>query len=97
MRNNGNKPKYLKEEEVKKLLSIAKGTHSDFYPLLYIAIKTGMQKGELLGLTWQHVNLKTRKITIKKSLYKNQLIDIRATKQPRVISITKELADILKE
>jgi integrase len=43
------------------------------------------------------VNLKTRKITIKKSLYRNQLIDIRATKQPRVITITKELADILKE
>ena len=42
MRNNGNKPKYLKEEEVKKLLSIAKGTHSDFYPLLYTAITTGI-------------------------------------------------------
>lgn len=97
MRNNGKKPKYLKEEDVKKLLSIAKENYSDFYPLLYTAITTGMRKGELLGLTWQHVNLKTRKITIKKSLYRNQLIDIRATKQSRVITITKELVDILKE
>ncbi|MEW5819225.1 MAG: site-specific integrase [Cyanobacteriota bacterium] len=97
MRSNGKKPKHLKEEEVKKLLSIAKENYSDVYPLLYTAITTGMRKGELLGLTWQHVNLKTRKITIKKSLYRNRLIDIRATKQPRVITITKELAEILKE
>jgi integrase len=85
MSKNSKKPKYLKEEEVKKLLSIAKENYSYFYPLLYTVITTGMRKGELLGLTWHHVNLKTRKITFKKSLYRNQLIDIRATKQPRVV------------
>jgi hypothetical protein len=32
----------------------------DFYSIIVIAIETAMRQGEILGLQWEHVNLKTR-------------------------------------
>ena len=97
IRSSHNLPKYLKEDEVKKILAISKVHYPDFYPLLYTAITTGMRKGELLGLSWKNVDLKNKKITVKKSLYRNSLINIKATKQARVLNITQELVDILED
>lgn len=97
IRSSHNLPKYLQEDDIKKLLVVCKDNYPDFYPLLYTAITTGMRKGELLGLSWENVDLKNRKITVKKSLYRNNLINIKATKQARVLNITQELVDIFED
>lgn len=45
--------KAFTEEEVKKILSCAKGT--DLYFPIYLLLHTGMRRGELLGLRWENV------------------------------------------
>lgn len=46
--------KVLTEKEIILVLALAKDT--SFYPLLHLAIFTGLRRGELLGLRWGDVN-----------------------------------------
>ena len=54
-------------EEVQALLSKTKQVYSDFFPLLFTALFTGMRQGELFALTWDSINWITKKITIDKT------------------------------
>lgn len=58
--------KILSKEEVAKLAKEAKG--EKLYSLVMLTIFTGMRKGEVLGLTWDCVNLKQGYLEVKKSL-----------------------------
>ena len=58
--------KPLEPEEIARMLKEAK---KDAYDNLFIvAMFTGMRQGELLGLSWDNVNFKTGRITIKQQL-----------------------------
>ena len=58
--------KVLTVEEQTKFLEVAKRSHNyDQYVLL---LQTGLRTGELVGLTWDSVDLKNKTITIDKSL-----------------------------
>jgi integrase len=52
------------EEEVKLLAACNKIRAPHLEPVLIIALNTGMRKGEILGLRWEHVDLKERLISI---------------------------------
>lgn len=86
----------LEIDEVKKLLQTARICYSDFYPLLLTAISTGMTRGELLALTWQDVLWDERKIRVKKSLYKGEIVRHRAKNSVRDIDISEDLLVVLK-
>lgn len=49
-----NPPKFLSQDEIKKLIEAAK--HSHIYPLIITALHTGMRKSELLNLKWTDVD-----------------------------------------
>lgn len=38
-----------------------------YYPLILVAVFTGMRQGELRGLHWRHVNLKTGEIKVRRA------------------------------
>jgi len=86
----------LEVDEVKKLLQAAKNNYPDFYPLLLTAVSTGMTRGELLALTWQDVLWADKKIRVKKSLYKGEIIRHRAKNSARNIDISEDLIIVLK-
>ena len=56
-------------------------------PILITALNTGMRRGEILGLEWEHVDLKNRKITLACTNTKN--------KKRREIPINEELFSLL--
>lgn len=56
----------LTRTEIDKLLESAKG--GMMYPILVVALGTGMRMGEILGLTWDCVDFKNRIITVEKTL-----------------------------
>jgi len=58
-------PVVLDEQHVKKLLNELKGTY--LYMPTYLAIYTGMRMGEILGLTWQDVDLDRGVVTIRQA------------------------------
>lgn len=58
------------DEQIKDMLRIAKerqgtkGYYKRIYPLVLLAIATGMRRGELAGVKWDNINFKTNKIEI---------------------------------
>ncbi len=60
--------RFLSEVERNQLLEACKASKSKFlYPVVVLALSTGMRKGEILNLTWDCVDLKREKILIKDS------------------------------
>ena len=48
------------DEEVKLLAAADKGRNPWMKPLIILAVETGMRRGEILGLRWEHVDLERR-------------------------------------
>ncbi len=58
--------KYLTVEEQEKFMEVAKRSHNYYqYALL---LETGLRTGELIGLTWDAVDIKKRTLTVNKTL-----------------------------
>ena len=59
-------PTILMPEEIKKITDNAK--EDPLYPIIIIALYTGMRKGELMALQWENVDFKNRQIFVKYNL-----------------------------
>ncbi len=91
------------EEDIKKLLSAAKGT--DMELMLIIDISLGLRRGELLGLKWKHIDFDKKLVSIEDNVVevsKEYNSNRTITKAPkslsgqRVIPISDYLVSILK-
>jgi integrase len=89
----------LTPEEVESLLETA--SDSQFYPIIYTALSTGLRQAELLGLRWRDVDLDKRAISVCQVLYKRR--GVCEFKEPKTrnsrhyVSMTPKLAAYLKE
>lgn len=77
-------PKFLHKAGIDKILKNCEGHY--LYPMVMIALYTGVRYGELQRIAWKDVNLKTGTITIPKS----------KSGQFRVIPIHSALKPVLK-
>jgi len=58
--------RYLSDEERNRLLDAAKSSdNTALYAIIVLALSTGMRKSEVLGLTWDRVDLRRRWITLE--------------------------------
>jgi integrase len=57
-------------------------------PIVLLAINTGLRRGELLGLTWEHVNLSQKTLTVAAGTAKSQ--------KARHIQLNSEAAAVLE-
>jgi integrase len=64
--NNPKEIKALTNDQVLALLNAAK--KHPLYPALIIALHTGVRRGEVLGLTWENINLDEETINITQNL-----------------------------
>jgi integrase len=56
----------IPSEKIPEFLMAIRSDH--FYDLVYTALRTGMRRGELLGLRWEDVDLKEKAIHVVQSL-----------------------------
>jgi len=78
--------RYLDADELARLLAACGESRNRYLPaIVVIAIHTGMRKGEILGLTWERVNVSTSTI----ALYKTK------SGKPRGVPINGEVYDAL--
>ncbi len=82
---------YLSEEEAKQLLGKAKGV---YYTTILIALHTGLRLGELMALSWSHINLATRQISVKQSFSAGVLGSTKSNRI-RYLPMTQDLYDHL--
>lgn len=81
--------RYLTKDEIDRLLNACRSLDpraEHLYPIVLIALHTGMRKGEILHLKWSNVDLEQRQIILTDT--KN--------KETRVIPLTRTLAEMLK-
>ncbi len=98
----------LTPEEVKKLVKEAK--EEAIYPIVIMAIFTGMRKGELMGLQWDSVDMENRKIYVNQSLCRiahepdetgkgyatYELLEPKSAKSNRCIPMLDIVAEVLQ-
>lgn len=72
-----------------------------WYALFYLAITTGMRRGELLGLRWQDISLEDAALTIRQSLVqsgsKAVLNEPKTPASRRCILLSPDTVQVLKE
>ena len=91
---------FLTVDEQKRFLEIAKRSHN--YYQYALILETGLRTGELIGLTWDAVDLENRTLTINKTLeYRHKDKYWRAgppktTHSYRTIPLTNRATEILK-
>lgn len=91
--------KFLNDEQTNLLIEKVK--KSDIYIPVIIAIFTGMRRGEVLGLSWQNVNLEKRYIRVEQELSCTKqglkILPPKTNKSKRNIAIPDTLVNILKK
>jgi integrase len=88
------------EEEINKFLEAAKLT--EYYPIFYLALFTGMRRSEILALRWQDIDFIYSQIYISRSLHhlRDGSIVIRqpkTAKSNRKIAISQSVLAVLEE
>lgn len=107
-RKNGNRLVIPTEEEVKRMLELAKdGEHKKWknktlrqilYPFLLLAVTTGMRRGELSALKWENIDFKTNKIKITHQMTYEGITSVLKTETSyRTISVAPEVLELLKQ
>jgi integrase len=91
----------LSPGEVETLLTSARDAGDRLAPLYIVAVVSGCRKGELLGLTWDDVDLATGRISVKRTLAgitKGQpdFSDPKTTRSRRSIRLSADGADALR-
>jgi integrase len=81
-------------DEANTLLDVAREREPFVYPVLFAALCTGMRRGELLALRWEHVG--RNDIRVRDSLVQGQIKAPKSGKA-RTVPISSELADVLRE
>ncbi|MDW7997824.1 MAG: site-specific integrase [Thermodesulfovibrio sp.] len=64
LRGETKRLKYLSKEEIQRLLSCC---DEHLYPIVVVALNTGMRKGEILNLKWQNIDFKNEIILLDKT------------------------------
>lgn len=92
--------RFLTPDEVDILLSAAQG--SQYYPVIYTAVSTGLRQAELLGLRWRDMEPDImHSISVCQVLYKRRGIytfkEPKTQRSRRFVRMTPKLATFLRE
>jgi len=80
--------RFLSDDERPRLLKICKeSTNPYLYPVVVLALSTGMRQGEIMGLTWDNVDLNRGRAILHET--KND--------ERRAVAITGHALELLKE
>lgn len=85
---------YLTSKEIQQLL--VSNNQEWIYPLLLLALNTGMRLGELAGLCWDRVNFETNFIEVTRTLTREGLQQTTKSHKKRFVPMNMEVQTFLK-
>jgi integrase len=94
------KVQVLTSDEVDKMLEAA--VETPYYTLLFVAVRTGLRRGELLGLRWKDIDFRARTLSVKQTLAYTPEKGLffkppKSKKSRRMIDISGEVVEVLKQ
>ncbi len=94
-----NEMKFLTREEMRRFIIQAK--HDGYLELFILELSTGMRRGEILGLQWEDLNMKTGVLKISRQVVllngKIHISEPKTKTSIRTIILPKDIIKILKE
>ncbi len=90
----------LTGEEVNRLLTAAREICPEYYPLLLMAVRTGLRRGELVALRWGDIQFgeseedSNRYITVQNNYVHGKWTTTKS-KRPRRVDLSRELRSVL--
>ncbi|MFW5795188.1 MAG: site-specific integrase [Bacillota bacterium] len=92
----------MTKDQVKKFLELAKQKGIWYYTYMYLAVHTGMRRGEMLGLKWRDIYFDAGFIIARRTYgrgidYKAEFKDSLKTQKSRKITLDKEDLNVLKK
>ena len=89
------------KEEVIQLLECLQNESIKYQAIIYMALDLGCREGELVGLTWNDIDFKTRMVTINKTIQvtKGKVIEkeTKTINSDRKLFVSESTLNILKE
>ncbi len=85
-------------EEAARIVSAAWKQDADWATFVWLTFITGARRGELLGLVWEHVNLSSGLLTIRRNLVRQNgktIIKDTKTHQMRIVNLDPDTVPIL--
>ena len=86
---------FYSEVEIQSLLG--KTTELEIYPIIFLAIHTGMRLGEILGLCWDKVNFHSNRIEISRTVYGIELKESTKGKRTRYFPLNGKIKDLFEK
>lgn len=86
---------YYQEYEIRALLDQNKD--EEIYPILFLAVHTGMRLSEILGLCWDCIDFQGSKITISRTLVKTRLQESTKNNKVRYFPMSPRLREMFLE
>ena len=84
---------YLEKKEISQFL-LTNYLDSDYYPLYFTAIHTGMRLAELCGLCWDRIDFHRKQISVSRTRDKSGTRDMTKGGKKRIIPIIPELLEL---
>lgn len=85
--------KYFAEEEINSLLRTNR--FDEIYPILVMALNTGMRIGEIFGLCWDCINFERNQILVKRTATRYELQDHSKTSKIRYVPMNESVKNLL--
>ena len=87
----------LTVDEVQVMLENAAELEFLFYAFYFVAVRTGLRAGELLGLKWKDINFEKRHLTVRRLFYfRTKSYSPGKNKKSRRVDLTPATAELLK-
>jgi len=86
---------HWEERDIKRFMKFAKD-NTEYYELFMFALRSGMRKGEILGLKWDCVDFKNEQITVKRNRTQFGLAENTKSSKERIIPVVKDALNMLK-
>ncbi|MCK8826106.1 tyrosine-type recombinase/integrase [Fuchsiella alkaliacetigena] len=96
-RTQKNNFKTLSKSEVNKFLKTVKEEAPEYYSVFFIALNTGMRRGEVLGLKWEDINFKDRKIKIQRQLTGEKEFKLPKGEKKREFKVPDKVINFLRD
>ncbi len=81
--------------ETVTLLGAAKGKAPLIYPLLLCAVRTGLRRGELIGLQWRDIDFDGRYLLVRRAVVRGQ-VGLPKNRKVRRVDLSSQLCTELK-